>query len=75
MESKDINWNVILLFTVRLALILQKMMVFVAQHRPFGLDFGFKIPLILPCGYVWIKPKFDNHGSAHSFAVQIQQVA
>nr|APA20115.1 cation/H+ exchanger 18 [Populus tomentosa] len=73
MESKDINWNVILLFTVRLALILQKMMVFVAQHPPFGLDFGFFIPLILPCGYVWIKPKFDNHDSAHSFAVQIQQ--
>jgi hypothetical protein len=51
------------------------MMVFVAQHPPFGLDFGFFIPPILPCGYVWIKPKFDSHGSAHSFAVQIQQVA
>ena len=39
------------------------------------LDSGILILLILLCGYVWIKPKFDDHGSAHSFAEQIQQVA
>uniref|UniRef100_A0A6N2K087 ATP-dependent DNA helicase n=1 Tax=Salix viminalis TaxID=40686 RepID=A0A6N2K087_SALVM len=60
---------------VKLALNLQIIMALVAQHPPFYLHSRILILLILLCRYVWIKPRFDDHGFAYSFAKQVQQVA